>query len=116
MTQPSPQQEKPDVPFNPEDPEGHFQALVLPRLLDCAFGSDDGWKKYQWAQFTGAVITGGAVAITGLSLISSLTFGEPRPNEQVVFPFATGLVGTGLGLIAGACALNMANGKGGGKK
>ena len=106
MTQPQKQQPLEQVDFTPTFPD-RFQRETLPRLLDAAFGSDDGWKRHEWAQFLGAVVTGATVAITGLSLVSSLTFGDPRPNEQVVFPFATGLVGTGLGLIAGACAVSV---------
>ena len=103
MTQPQIQQPAPGT--------ADFQEQVLPRLLDAAFGSDDGWKRYQWAQFYGALVAGATVAFSGLVLVSQLTFGEPRANENVVFPFATGLVGTGLGLVAGACAVNL-----GGKK
>lgn len=90
-----------------------FTAQVLPRLLDAAFGSDDGWKKEQWWQFWGALAAGAGVAIFGGALVVALTLSvEPRHNEQVVMPFATGLVGTGLGLIGGACAVTGSGAKG----
>ena len=106
----------PDTPVHLEttgtEPTG-FEAQVLPRLLDAAFGSDDGWKKEQWWQFWGALTAGTAVAVFGGMLVVALTLtNEPRHNEQVVMPFATGLVGTGLGLIGGACAVNGAGAKG----